>query len=542
MNGFWDDRLSLRPEYDICPMHGTSPVLPKHNSGDNCSLRMASPGSVSLCSCEFGNVLFTPTGRLDSHGTLRSSFGCYSLGSGRRPPDLSFLRNTASLDRHPESSFLRNTASLDRHPDLSFLRNTANLDRHPESSFLRNTASLDRHPDSSFLRNTASLDRADFNRQKRPRSLNLNRPISSYDLKFPAIEELELKTYNAANAVPSVLERVQAKSGLSRTSVYSSFHSDVGSTRKPLAISLLAGVDITQKNTSEIHRSSTDPGNRCGTMASSKGTSKAGKSHKAEYLNLAIGGTIGSAFTRSLIYHSTPHRLCKSSTLKRSSSHISEFKGSPMLLSIKPLKTDLPLSSPGGSTDSAKDLSCTASNCLRYSRNFNSRTNNDDELSLTDSPMTDNVFPSPCHPFPGPVASTPLPRNQNPSSDASQSLALNLGEVTSQSAISSASYRCNGSVSPCDLCNRGEATVLRRDPHECSGSRRDTSDYYSMVPSVLGDTDNWFLAGATGCDDGCDCFMNNCSPQKQQKQFVFYNDLNCVQLEFVNEKDEETAL
>ena len=75
-----------------------------------------------------------------------------------------------------------------------------------------------------------------------------------------------------------------------------------------------------------------------------------------------------------------------------------------------------------------------------------------------------------------------------------------------------------------------------------------------MVPSVTGDTDNWYLAGGADscdrchgtcnnvCDDSCDSFINSCSSQKQQKRFIFYNDLSRVQLEFVNEKDEETAL
>ena len=80
-----------------------------------------------------------------------------------------------------------------------------------------------------------------------------------------------------------------------------------------------------------------------------------------------------------------------------------------------------------------------------------------------------------------------------------------------------------------------------------------------MVPSETGDTDNWYLAGDAdscdrchgtchhdscndSCNDNCDSFINSCSSQTQQKHFVLYNDVNHVQLEFVNEKDEETAL
>ena len=580
VTGFWDDRLSLRPEYDICPMHSTSPILPKHSSSDTSSLRMASTSSASLCSCEFVNVSFAPDGRLDSPESLQGSFRCHSLGSG---------------GRHPNSA--------------------------------------------AFLRNTSSLDRADFKRQKRPRSLNLSRPISSYDLKFPAIEELELKTCISASAVPTVSEQKHARSALSRNLMYSSCRSDRGSSRTPQEVSPFTSTDIAQTNNGEVHWSSTCDGTRSGAVVSLDTTPCVGKSHKSLLTNIATARATGASFTRSMIYHSTPHRLRRSKKLKRSSSHApSEFKGSPMLLSIKPLTPDLPV---GGSTGSTQSLSSTATNSLRYSRNLSSREDMSNEFSLTDSPLVDNVFPSPSHPLPAPLTSTPAPLPSTPVplantlgslpgthgslpgthgslpgthgsfpgthgslpgthgslpgthgslpgthgslasepvarcqfSGMQKPFACQLDGVTSLSAESPLEccvppchlHSCVGVITQqrdpqeCDLCNRIDEITLRRDHQECGSSRLGTSDYFSMVPSVTGDTDNWYLAGAAdscdrchgvchndscndSCNDNCDSFINSCSSQTQQKRFVFYNDLNRVQLEFVNEKDEETAL
>ena len=186
--GFWDDRLSLRPEYDICPLRGTSPVPPAHND----------------------------VARSDPQDILRSSFGSFLFRSGRR------------------------------------------------------------HLDSSFRRNTGSLDRAVLRRRKRPISLNLNRPISGYDLKFPAIDELEMKPHSApSSAIPSVSEDVRARSSLSPSASYSSFHSYNG--RMPQKVSPLAGGVIpAQRNPRGIHRCLTDPG----TMAVPQARSNVPKSHK----------------------------------------------------------------------------------------------------------------------------------------------------------------------------------------------------------------------------------------------------------------------
>ena len=451
--GFWDDRLSLRPEYDICPLRGTSPVPPPHNARD--------------------------VPRSDPQDILRSSFGSFSFRS--------------------------------RRPCL----------------------------DSSFRRNTGSLDRADLRRQKRPISLNLNRPVSGYDLKFPAIDELEMKPHSApASEIPSVSERVRDRSSLSPSASCSSFRGYNG--RLPRKVSPLAGGVIhAQRNPRGIHRCLTDPG----TMAIPQIKLNVPESHKSEHVVLAVGGASGSPFSRSSIYRSSLHKSSRGSKLKRSLSHVvsPEFKGSPTLLSIKPLRTDssLGLLSPGD--NGAMNCPCTRPNCLRYARNLSGR-NEDHMLGLTNSPLMDNVFLSPTCPFPGPTPVCLTPGKHISSNDArvpiKDKFACN-GTLLSPSTNYSYHDQNGSASSPCDLCNKVEAVTIRLDH---SGPKRDPSDCFPMFPSVTTDMDNWFLAGGARCGKGRDRPTNGLIHRRQQKRFVFYSDLNDVRLDFLNENDEETAL